>query len=304
MRSTLQEYPLPSLHAPSPASDEDRRKLASLGYVASEVRPVVRKDAPRPADMAFLFETLERANSLFIRRQYAAVVPLLKRVLDADPKNLEAMLHLASSYSQLGRGREAVETFHRAEGIAPESDDVRTYLALHYVGTSDWQNAIPLVDAVLAKEPDRLPALEALAVIRARQGRMEEALRVRRRIFTLRPPAPAELLQMAGMETSLGQTAAAIDSLEQMRAMEGPKFAYDLQLGVLYQAEGRLDAAKQALDRVPAASPAYPMALYKRAQISVMLGEPDRQARVEMAREHANAAIEKMIESDPMLSGY
>jgi tetratricopeptide (TPR) repeat protein len=135
--------------------------------------------------------------------------------------------------------------------------------------------------------------------VRERQGKLDEALRVRRKIFTLRPAAPAELLRMAGIETSLGQTDAAIDSLESMRAMQGPAFSYDLQLGVLYQVTGKYDSAKQALDRVGPSSPGYPVALYKRAQISSILHEADRDTRIEMAREHSNAMTEQWMENNP-----
>src|SRR5436309_11076576 len=49
VRAAIQQYPLPSLSAPTPANDEEsRRQLASLGYVAAITRPGVRKDAPRP----------------------------------------------------------------------------------------------------------------------------------------------------------------------------------------------------------------------------------------------------------------
>ncbi len=69
--------------------------------------------------------------------------------------------------------------FDRAATIAPGSRDVRTYRALHYARGKDWQRAVPLLEQVLAEAPDRLPALEALAVVRERQGRLPEAVAVR-----------------------------------------------------------------------------------------------------------------------------
>ena len=265
IRATLNDYPLPSLTAPPPQTDEERRKLASLGYVTSQVKPVVRKDAPRPADMTRLFDPLEHANALFIQQRYAEVVPLLEQIAKADPNNLEVALHLATSYSQLGKNRQALAAFEKAEHIAPGSQDVRTFLALHYVRGEDWQRAIPLVDSVLQESPDRVPALEALAVIRQRQGRVADA----------------------------------IATLEKLRAILGPRFGYDLQLGMLYQMSGRFPEAEAALDRVPPGSPLFAMALYKRAQISVMLREPDAAQRVESAREHADSMTQQLMARDP-----
>ena len=50
---------------------------------------------------------------------------------------------------------------------------------------------------------------------------------------------------------------------------------HDLELGVLYLADRQFEKARDALDRVPSTSPGYPMALFKRAQVSVLLHEPD-----------------------------
>ena len=37
------------------------------------------------------------------------------------------------------------------------------YLALHYARGKDWEQAVPLLEQVVAESPDRLPALEGLA---------------------------------------------------------------------------------------------------------------------------------------------
>src|SRR5205823_309101 len=68
VRAALREYPIPSQNVPAPTAttDEERRKLASLGYVSATTKPVVRPDAPRPADMARLFPLLDEAAHLFV----------------------------------------------------------------------------------------------------------------------------------------------------------------------------------------------------------------------------------------------
>ena len=45
---------------------------------------------------------------------------------------------------------------------------------------------------------------------------------------------------------------------------------------MLYLAARRYSEARAALDRVPRSHPEWPMALFKRAQVSVLLNEPDR----------------------------
>ena len=118
---------------------------------------------------------------------------------------------------------------------------------------------------------------------------------MQQKILTLRTPSPAELAHLGALAMQAGQTDAAIDAFEKARAVQGSAFRNDLELGVLYLATGRFNEARDALDRVPPTSPAYPMALFKRAQVSVLLHEPDAAAHIETARTHANAVTRELI---------
>jgi choline-sulfatase len=298
VRAALHDYPVPSVQeAASSATqdDEERRKLASLGYVASSVKPVVRADAPRPASMAALFPILDQAAALFVREQYAQAIPLLEQILARDPHNLDAALRVATAHSELGHEAEATTAYERARSIAPQSPDVQTYLALHYARGRDWQRAVPMLEQIVAESPDRVPALEALAVIRERQQRFDESLSLRQRIYTLRTPSAAELLQMGRLAMATGQTAVAIDAFERAHQTQGSAFTQDLELGVLYLSEHRFAEARDALDRVPPSHPEYAMALFKRAQVSVLLHEPDAPARIDAARKHATPATRELV---------
>jgi tetratricopeptide (TPR) repeat protein len=299
-RKALEEYPVPSRAASRPPEnlgDDARRSLASLGYVAATAQPVVRKDAPRPVDMVHLFEAMERASTLFVAERYAEAIPVLQKILAEDPHNLDAALRLATSYSSIGQRARAQETFRRASQIAPDSPDVRLYLALHYArGTDGEQNeAAPLLEKIIADTPDRLPAVEALARIRARQGRTADAIGLYRKAYALRPPTADESIRLAQLAMSAQQTPLAIEWFEKARGQQGPQFSHNLELGVLYLAARRLPEARDALDRVPASNPEYPMALFKRAQVSVLLNEADSGARIAKARQHSDATTRPLI---------
>ena len=295
VRATLRDYPIPSLQSAAsatPASEEERRKLASLGYVAAEVKPVVRKDAPRAADMTALFPILDQAAALFVREQYREAIPLLEQILARDPHNLDAALRLATAHSSLGHDQKALEAYRRAQSIAPESPDVRTYLALHYARGKDWEKAVPMLERIMAESPERVPVLEALAVVRERQGRIAESIALREKLYALRDPSPAELARLGELAMRVGNTPVAIAAFE--KAGRG----HDLELGVLYLAARRFEDARTALDRVPPSHPGYPMALFKRAQVSVLLREPDARARIDAARANANAETRELIERE------
>jgi tetratricopeptide (TPR) repeat protein len=300
-RKKLEEYPIPSpegARAPDTLDDDARRRLASLGYVSASAAPVVRKDAPRPADMTHLFQALDKASGLFASGDYAAAIPLLEKIRAADPYNLDALLRLATAHSSLGHDALALGAFRKAGELAPRSIDVRTYLALHYARGRDWALAAPLLEQVVAESPERLPALEALAVVRERQGRVPEAIALRQSVYKLRPASAADLTQLGQLAMSAQQTGAAIEAFEGSRALAPRTFTRDLELGVLYLDARRLPDAAAALDRVSPGSRDYPMALFKRAQVSVLLNEPDRAARIDAARRRADATTRGLIERE------
>jgi choline-sulfatase len=267
IRKAIDDYPVPTpgqASRPENLSAEAQRNLASLGYVSATAAPVVRRDAPRPVDMVALFDDIERASTLFVRQQYAEAIPVLQRILAKDSHNLDAALRLATSYSSLGRNAQAVEAFRRASAMAPQSPDVRLYLALHYARTDEWERSLPMLERLVTEMPDRVPAWQTLGELAMRAGRTETA----------------------------------IAAFERTRALVGPAFRHDLELGVLYLAARRLPESRQALDRVLAARPDHPMALFKRAQVSVLLNEPDTAARIAAARRHADATTRELIASE------
>jgi len=68
-----------------------------------------------------------------------------------------------------------------------------------------------------------------------------------------------------------------------------------VELGALYLDARRFADARAALDRVPPSHAGYPMALFKRAQVSVLLNEPDRAERIARARQHADATTAPLV---------
>ena len=296
--AAIDDYPVPSpaaARAPAGLSAEDRQKLASLGYVSATAAPVVRKDAPRPVDMVRLFDALEEASTLFVQAKYAQVIPLLERILSEDRYNLDATLRLATARSALGQDARAMDAFRRARELAPESDDVKLYLALHLARGKDWAQAVPPLEEIVARFPDRLAAVEGLAAVRARQGRPDDAVRLTQQAYELKTPTAAEWARLGEMAMTARMTAVAIGAFERARAGQGAAFRHDLELGALYLSARRFADARAALDRVPSAHPAYPMALFKRAQVSVLLREPDAAARVAEARRRADVTTRDLI---------
>lgn len=306
LRRAVAEYPLPASGAGAGAAplDEDARKrLASLGYIAAESTAPARADAPRPADMAPLFADLDAGSREFVQERYQEAIPIFTRVLRRDPGNVIVAVRLAAAHSLLGRDREALQYFKTARAIDPESLDVRHYLALHHLRNGRPAEAAPLFEAVLGAQPDRLAALEGLAEIRERQGRVAEAIALRERAVPLARDPGVHLVKLGELRMAQGDSAAAIRAFERARELLGPGFQHHLELGVLYLAERRFAEAREELDRVPENHPGYAMALFKRAQVSVLLNEADRAERIRAAWERADSETRPLLRRERLFAG-
>jgi len=303
LRRAVKEYPIyPGANASEAEtlSRESRERLAALGYVSSEGRPSLREDAPNPKDMTHLFHDLNVGSTMFLHERYEKAIPFFARVLAADPDNMVATLRLAVSYSVLGHGGEAEGYFERARRIDPGSLDLRHYYAAHLFRFGRWDEAEPLLESVLVEMPRKEGILISMAQIRERQGRFEEARGYLRRAMALQESQAFEYLKLGEFSMALQDTPAAIKAFEMARQLQGNGFTHSLELGVCYMAIGRLPEAARAFDEVSPIDPEYPFALYKRAQVSVILGEPDRERRIRLAYESADREIREFMANDPL----
>lgn len=304
------EYPLPGQGgggaAPpaAPAGEEERKRLASLGYLVSGETPkAVPANAPRAADMTPLFAELDASSLAFSEERYASAARSFERILARDPGNLMTAVRLAVCWSLLGKEKAALATFERAARIDPGSIEVSHYLAMHHLKSGKDEAAAPLFEAVLKAQPDRLTAIEGLAKIRARQGRLAEAAALLERSVPLCRDPGTRLVEAGLLRMQLGETGPAIAMLEEARGSQGAAFRRNLELGVLYLAARRLEDARAALDRVPPDDPAAAMALFKRAQVAVLLGEPDSRERVRAAVVHADPTTRPLIAGERLFAG-
>jgi choline-sulfatase len=281
-------------------SQEALDKLASLGYVGSSGSSKVRIDAPNPRDMVHLYRDMDIGAGLFIRREYAAAITVFTRIHEADPNNFMVALRLAVAYSVTGNEIQAQELFDRARVIDSSSIDLRHYQAMHYMKHEQWDLARPLFESVLAESPDRIPALAGLAKVYTRQGELKKALHLLERIVKIKDSPGLEWTRIGQLRMTLHETGSAIRAFEIARKMLDDQFTFHLELGMLYMADRRFKEAAMSLDKVSSQHPGYAMALFKRAQTSVLLGESDREIRVRQAWLKADQTTRPLIEAEQL----
>jgi choline-sulfatase len=102
---------------PRPADAETARKLAALGYVASS-GVLASGPLPDPRSRRPELATLDAALQALQEGHWAAAVPLLERLLAANPRMPDVHVLLATTFERLGRNREAADSYQHAVAAA------------------------------------------------------------------------------------------------------------------------------------------------------------------------------------------
>lgn len=297
------DEPEESIEQQTPLSQKTVDRLASLGYVGSSGRPVLREVAPNPRDMVHLFKDLDIASGHFTHRRYASANRIFTKILQEDPYNFMAAMRLAVSHSVTNQPGKAQSYFERAREINPVSIDLRHYHAMHYLKYKQWREAEPLFESVLQEMPDRLPALQGLTSIYLQQGNPDRALVLLERMVEIKDQPGREWVQIGQLKMRKGNTDAAIEAFEKARSLLAEKFTQQLELGVLYLADRQFAKAAASLDRVNRRHPNFAMALFKRAQASVLLKESDSTAKVRRAWQQGNSTTRQLIAAEKLFQG-
>jgi len=304
IKEALESYALPKSLGEAPElSQEDVARLASLGYSASQGLSVLRTDMANPADMVHLLPKLDEASHAFSAGDYPQAIQAFESIVQEDPNNLMAQLRLAVAHSQMGHRQAAEKRFEKAGNISPESVDVRHYLAMHYLRFADGAAATPHLAWVLKRQPNRLPALKALARIRDQRGEFSDAARLYERGAALSGEGALHLkaalarMQLRDSEAAVAQFAAAA------AATDSP-FLHHLEWGLCLLDLRRLDEAAVQLESVAPEHPQYAFALFKRAQAGALRGDGDVREWIEKALQQGHAQVRQLIQQDGLLRPY
>ena len=309
LRNALDDYPVPSPDAraaPDALDDEARRRLASLGYVSAGAAPVVRKDAPRPADMTALFDVLEQASALFVReRVRARRSRCSSRSWRAIPTTSTPRCGWRRRTRRSGTTRRRVAAFERAAAIAPRVAG-RPHLPRAALRARPGLGARGAAARAGRRGVARSPARARGAGRRPRARRAGCRRRSRCGSGSTRCARrpPAELVQLGQLAMAAQQTALRHRRVRARARRAGPRRSRTISswaCSTSPRAASRRRAT--ALDRVPASHPDYPMALFKRAQVSVLLqrARPRRRGSTR-ARRRADATTRPLIERERLFA--
>lgn len=196
------------------AAAERRLTLGGEGEVAL--------DDPLMARLYQLSEGYREAQAeggeAFSRGDYPAAEPAFRRAVAFDPLAVTARLNLASALLELERPAEAAEQLEVALKLAPGHPAASRELAALRLAEGRRREAIPLLSAVLADQPEDHDVRLALALALEESGAFDQALTAYERVLAAEPERLTAVLGRASTLLRLERYAEARAALERAYA--------------------------------------------------------------------------------------
>ncbi len=202
----------------------DVNLLALLGAILIKQRRLVEAEAAlcRAIELAPTFaKPREDLGFLLVQLdRHAEAVEQLTRATRLDPKLESAWFTLGKALAQLGRGAEADAAFEKAFELSPGRRLMALAAEHHREGR--LEEAESLYRRVLRQQPDNVDALRLLGMLAFAAGRPDEAERLLARAIALAP-------DFAGAHLDLGRVYKEQDRYEE--AIESLRRAIELEPG-------------------------------------------------------------------------
>lgn len=300
----------------SPISDEDRRKLAALGYVGMPSRPTTTTTgatAADPKDKIHVFQDYRRATQLVASRKFAEAAVVYRALLREDPGMTDVWLQLADAYQRQGRHPDALAAYQEVITRQPRDPaaltgaagallrtgrvaDARTHAELAVavapvvahemlarIALSTGDAAAARRHAQLAQQADPTLPLPAFieGILLYQQERFDAAAE---RFLEVRKASAGRTEQLADANYLAGDSLARLERYQEAEPLFEAELALTPEhvraragLAMLYQATGRTAQAAAAVEAIVQRSPT-PEGYEVTAQLWTMFGEPGKAA--------------------------
>ena len=268
-----------------PASDPLDRRIAETAEVAERLRSLgyLRGAAPPresysadddPKRLVHLDEAIHRGVDLFQRGRAREAVEVYRGVIAERPELELAHRHLAFLHWSQGEVDEAIAVLTSARDAGIASPSAAGQLGIYLAESDRADEAVPLLEALVAGERPALDPLNALGIAYARRGDAERALRTFERVIELDPDSAMALENIGTVHVQRGDRTAAAAAFERAVALAPRSSRAHAGLGVVQLRGGDREAAVASWTRAVELDPANFDALFNLATELVNAGDP------------------------------
>jgi len=189
--------------------------------------------------------------------QLDAAADLIGKAIAVKPSLARAHLNLGNVLKDQGRLDEAAASYRRVLSLAPDLVDAHRGLGDILSLQQQWEEAAASYRRVLQANPDNADAHYNLGNTYAAQGRLDEAIACYRRALAIQPNHALALNNLGNGLVEQGKLGDAAAVLQQLCTF-WPGFAPGHNnLGKIYAAQGKLDQATASFRQALLADPGY-----------------------------------------------
>jgi tetratricopeptide (TPR) repeat protein len=216
-----------------------------------------------------------QGNSLRARGCFEEAAVAYSAAIAADPSYATAYDDLANAQNFLGRYDETLDTAARGLRVSPDDAFLANELGYAYRALGRYREAVGAFNRAARAEPDNAFAHATAGGTYFKLGRYEEASTEARRGIELgtRDGDDAALANAGSALAALGRLREAADILEQARDIAPGEPGHHLELGCVYELEGRRAEADASFARAVEQEPVTPYDYLSRAWAYLYLGE-------------------------------
>jgi choline-sulfatase len=282
----------PAAKGPAEVDPEARERLAALGYVGTFVTTTSsdRAGLSDPKDKIQLFNLMTQAretarhdkesdeglralqrvvdedpkvidawfmmgNEYYRRHEYTRAIERYKRALELKPDYDLVVINMANAYRALGRDEEAMVGYRRFMELDPKNAQIRFEAAQILIDNGKLQDAQAELTHALTLEPKLAAARNALGVVALRRGDAVAAERDIRAAIAEKPDVRLAHYNLALLAEQQGDLPRAIAEYTKEIELHANSYKAAFNLGRVYErvgdTRGQVDAFKKAIEMNP-----------------------------------------------------
>lgn len=268
--------------APAPqAANLDREtveRLAALGYVGTPTS--AKKSSNRdprpladPKDKLPVFISIQLAGELITDGQYAEAASKLEAAVTGEETMPQALLQLATCYTELGRTEDAKAKLDSVLKDDPENVQALISLANLLLREGQTEDVLALCKRTLSVDERNVQAYMLMGEVYMSRQDHAEALPYLEKAVEIQPKLTRNRLNLAAALVGIRQYARAETLLKDIvrEFPKSPRARY--HLGLLYEEQGRLEEARAAYAEEVAAFPSEFQARFNLGKVLLKLGD-------------------------------
>lgn len=244
------EKPDPEIRPASPLSEEERKALASLGYVGGGPGGTVAPDLPDVRSRIEVATGLHRASEAVQQGKCPEALPALQAIVKRDPHNVPALSLAGFCLERAGRLDSAFNAYRLAARERPEDAGPAASAGSILLKLGRQDEAEKELRRALALDPAQADAAASLARLLRQRGRKEEAAAVLDTAVAAGSRTPGVYLERALALAESGRVADALrDFREASRRAPTDPVPLEGAARAAYQL-GRLQEAAELYERL------------------------------------------------------